>query len=171
MIYVPAVASKLHPRTVPAILEAGRIAEVWPMEHPHHYGYAFALWWEKAEHEPLGFTVVEHDVEVGPTILADFDACPEPWCCSPYNDHALLGCTRWRPGNMRDDAGLRSHSVPETARGTRWDNLDMRVYDELTRAGFRPHEHERQAVHHHGWTTEKGCKCGKTTCLQRGERT
>lgn len=76
------------------------------------------------------FAIVEHDVVVGPDVLAQFATCPEPWCvfgydpiCHPECQEAWrnqLGCTRFRAEIMAACPDALS-SIPKSRRN--WQNV------------------------------------------------
>ena len=144
MIYVPAVPSMLRPEVLPAILSEGWEAMVVPVDRsPTDYSKAFVTWWWSWVYS--GFTIIEHDVEVVPGILTALANCPDGWCCHPYNDASLLGCTRWRPSLLERAEPAIAALLGRVA----WNRLDVAVFDALTDAGYRPHIHEGRAIHHH----------------------
>lgn len=145
-VKVPA-AGRLHPAVIPALLFAG--AEAITVASCGSSEAAYSRWlvdWWLERDRPGGFAIVEHDVEIAPTMLQQFAECPEPWCVAPYRGgaEALLGCTRFRPAELPD---VRVHELV----GAHWKELDMRLYRRLLDAGRRPHKHRPAPRHHHGW--------------------
>jgi hypothetical protein len=140
-VIIPALAERLRPEVVLAALESAREhdqtwrVEVWCMHpsNPYHYDTVLRVWWM----DQLDFLLVEHDVELDSRAITELARCPRPWCCSPYNDHTLLGCTRFRPEQLGDPGW-----VPAA-----WHQLDQAVYTWLTLRGHQPHLHLGLARH------------------------
>lgn len=139
-VYVPVGARRgLHPDVVPAIIGAGYAAFVYPMVGDATYSEWLARWWRTS----MTLCIVEHDVIVDRAILKELDQCRQAWCCHPYNDLSLLGCTRFRPPGLPAPPG----QFPWV--GKPWPELDGAVYQWLHEQGQEPHRHERRARHEH----------------------
>lgn len=111
--------------------------------------------------EPL--VIVEHDIELRSGVLADFDACPEPWCFHAYplkysyeecvQDagpvFAPFGCTRFRPALSDALASLPEcftwNSLPDH------NGLDRALSGHLAEHGYVPHRHPGEMLHWHDY--------------------
>jgi hypothetical protein len=114
------------------------------------YWAAMAMWWKNGEM----FMVLEHDVVCRPDIIAEFDACPEPWCafgyanmCHPECMEAwrnLLGCTRFRAEII---AAVPDAVTSVDPKYYDWHNMCDGVGNNLRAAGFTHHWHYPPAEH------------------------
>jgi len=142
-IIIPAVAERLRPEVIPAALAAAQehdqpgMVEVWWIHpnNPYHYDTLLRGWWMVQ----MTFLLLEHDVVLERQAIAEFAQCPRPWCVSPYNDHTLLGCSRFRPEQLGAPGWLPSA----------WNQLDQAVYAWLGMRGHQPHIHPGLARHLH----------------------
>src|ERR1035438_8742777 len=107
---------ELNPQTI----DAAPPDAIWKYVgyHKDHYWEVLRDIWAKGE----DFVVIEHDVVCHPDVLAQFDACPEPWCAFGYSNMCheecreawrnQLGATRFRAEGMaKCPAALTS--IPE----------------------------------------------------------
>jgi len=148
IVCVPAIPRLIHRRTVPSIIQTGLDCFVCNVQEPTSYYNYFYSWWYRFE---TGFIIVEHDVEIlsaaitetQQDILNEMISCDSPWCVSPYNDHHLLGCTKFIPLQMRIDF----LTIKELCNG-HWKGLDMAISKSLRQNGEIPHIHRRGTFHH-----------------------
>lgn len=151
IVCIPAVPGYLHPSVVPAVLQSGFDCVVCNVSEPNSYFHAFVNWWHSY---PNGFVVVEHDVEIIPAavtetqqnVLQEMVCCDSSWCCSPYNDHHLLGCTKFLPRHLKIN-----WTIVRELCGGRWEGLDMAVSKSIRQFGEIPHVHRRGTLHHHNY--------------------
>lgn len=152
IVCVPAIPRYLHSDTVPSVLQTDLDCFVCNVEAPNSYFNYLRSWWTSYS---SGFIIVEHDVQILPPavtetkqdILNEMASCNEPWCCSPYNDKHLLGCTKFIPFELEIDFD----QIYELTGGN-WRGLDMAVSASLRRYGEIPHIHRRGAIHHHNYS-------------------
>lgn len=117
--------------------------------------------WGKGE----AFCIVEHDIVVNPSTLADFAACLHGWCTFPFEymgkpTHAL-GCSKFSADLIaRNPDAMRKVGVMHDERHPKrhWCRLDANLRVILELAGETRHEHETM-VRHLG----DGCAHGCTT--------
>lgn len=164
--------TKLHLLTETSLAEHAAHAELVQLDatRPDAYWSAMAAWWADGE----SFTVVEHDIEIHGTVLADFTACPEVWCIFPYMGPSAellfmsLGCTRFRSvlitaePDLLEAVGRRTDGLPQKD----WRRMDTLMLGELRERGYSPHPHDPPVLHHHsyafpvGSSLPDGCACG-----------
>lgn len=117
---------------------------------PIAYWAALGAIWARGE----TFALLEHDVVCRPDIIAEFEACPEPWCVFPYDFchvecreawRNMLGCTRFHAELLEavPDAVSR---IPAGARD--WHNMCDGLGANLRAAGFTHHWHGPPVEHH-----------------------
>lgn len=161
-VVVPATPAGLHPRTVPAILEAGYWAEVWPMLGAESYFHLIAGLWARAEDS---FVLVEHDIEVHPGALESLERCPEGWCAFSYEVYAGdlaaayggpfgLGCTRFRrelleayPHAVAEAGEMDIHPLHKPRSYAVMDSTLTQVLRGPHR--LQVHQHHPNVTHHH----------------------
>lgn len=147
----------MHPATAEWLDLYAPDAERHRIEPTDRAGYwrLLAAVWRQGE----TFVVVEHDMEPRPDMLAEFDACPRPWCSAPYLGepkpgrprplitHAL-GCTRFRGEFMQRDPDFI-----QGFDGRQWDRLDSELATRLMHAPFWcfVHVHNPEIKHHHAY--------------------
>lgn len=167
-VIVGAVPAKLHPRTVPAILEAGYPAEVFDVSKwDEEYFHVLREVWAAGE----TFVTIEHDIEVSPEMIDGLVECWAPWCAHSYRVYwgglmdvypgsAGLGCTKFSADLIRKHPNLFDDDIPsstyENGRDGRfWMNLDGTVSQWLKGPyGYTVHRHNPDVTHHHGYDYE-----------------
>ncbi len=148
-VYVP--HTYRHPQTVAGVPRNA----VWVDVAQSDIAYYAALcdWWSKGE----TFLVLEHDVVCRPDVIAELDACPEPWCLYGYDPYCheecreawrnALGCTRFRAELL----AAVPDAVTSIPRGYwDWHNVCDGIGHNLRAAGFTHHWHG-PPVRHHSW--------------------
>lgn len=145
--YVPYTA--VHPVTV----DAAPKDAVWVDVSSSTEAYFSALHHIWAQGET--FALLEHDVVCRPDVIAELEACPEPWCLYGYADichpecqeawRNQLGCTRFREELIAAVPDAIS-SIPPDERD--WHNLCDRLGERLRAAGFTHHWHDPWVDHH-----------------------
>jgi hypothetical protein len=159
-VVVPATPRGLHPLTVPAILEAGYVAEVHPMLIQESYWELLRGLWDEGN----TFAIVEHDIGVTRDQLFALEDCGRPWCAFSYEVYAGdlaaayggpygLGCTRFRyeilqkiPGAVEEAGTYDQHPVHPPRSYAVMDSTLTRV---LRSHGHEPHQHFPNVVHRH----------------------
>lgn len=173
--------TKLDGRTRVALTgRAARLAFVHVGGSPSAYADLLVELWARGE----AFVLVEHDIEIHDGVLPELAACPEPWCLFPYArllpgpkvrwdgrgwgpGVALLsnnlGCTRWSAELMAALPDLMTE-VRNTARpglpAGHWSRLDDVSAQLLSLAGYEPHVHHPEVLHHHWLDRWNCCACG-----------
>lgn len=152
-VIVPATLDKLRPEVLHAIYAAGGDPWVWDLS-----GKPMGYWRLVRDRWAAGddLTIVEHDIVIPPNALADFDACPRPYCFHSFElflgdveqvyEQPGLGCVRFRSELL----AAVPFTVPEmTWNGEDQVGLDTRLWQMLKAAGYGPHRHEPRAEHLH----------------------
>lgn len=115
----------------------------------HDYWRLLCDLWEPS----YDLKICEQDVVWRPDIDETFDACPEPWCAFPYDNHSpqdaeawanMLGCTRFRKELMAAVPDALK-SVEERFRD--WHYLCDGIGKNLRAAGYTHHWHAPAVVH------------------------
>lgn len=128
-------------------------------DDPSAYWELLASEWRYGEIDaPL--VVVEHDVLPARGVVEAMQACPRPWCASPYQlgtgvwlDEGL-GCTKFSAKLITDHPDLmevvgRIDNDGMPARD--WHRLDVRIARTLRDLGYAPHRH-RRSTHLHDYS-------------------
>jgi hypothetical protein len=155
LIVVPFVAGMLEPATrVWADANDAHLQHLGP--EPDAYWALLAREWR----EPWGpLVIVEQDVVPAPGAVDGMEACPKPWCASPYQLgtgvwlEEGLGCTKFSARLRRDFPELleavgdvADYGVPAKD----WHRLDVRLAAALRALGYAPHIH-RRSLHLHDY--------------------
>jgi hypothetical protein len=170
LVVVGAVPAKLHPRTVPAILESGCDVDVQVFDvsgSDEQYYEVLRDVWNIGE----SFITIEHDIEVSSDMLARLFLCSHLWCAhsyriywgdlmSTYPGSAGLGCARFdrrliaKYPNLFDD-DIPSSTYDNGRDGRFWMNLDGALSHWL-KGPYREtvHRHKPDVTHHHGYDYE-----------------
>lgn len=157
----PGVERGLHPLCEQALAEFAPDAEmIYLGTRPDAYHDLLGELW--AAGQP--FLLVEHDVEIHGSVVSELEACPEPWCAFAYGIgyppgpiDSSLGCTRFSTEIIEAVPDLIS-MLPVRD----WRRQDCEIAPRLKTAGFEPHVHEPQVLHHHAYPAPGGqrCACG-----------
>lgn len=118
-----------------------------------------------------GFVNIEHDIVVRPGLVAEFVACPEPWCGSPYSIGtslgSYLGCVRFSDAMVQGypDAVRAIDRLPWDGTERRyWGRLDTRLIQVLTDQYHLVQHLHWPAVEHLNPTKTPptwNCRCGQ----------
>ncbi|MBT8161001.1 MULTISPECIES: hypothetical protein [Arthrobacter] len=113
-----------------------------------------------SEHVGKPLTVVEQDVVPARGVVEAMEACPEPWCASPYQlgtgvwlDEGL-GCTKFSAKLIADHPDLMEVVgwIDDDGMPARdWHRLDVRIARTLRDLGYAPHRH-RRSTHLHDYS-------------------
>jgi hypothetical protein len=137
-MHVAVPATNLHPSVIPAILASGYFPTVYSLKKPTDYGELMAELWEQR----MDLCIVEHDVEVNPHTLLEFEECPELWCAAPYmvgeGWATGFGCSRFR----------YPRPIPAIKIPMAWANVESAYMSAMKAAGYRYHVHG-EVTHHH----------------------
>lgn len=146
-VYIPHTAR--HPLTVSTAPENATWVDV--SQSDFAYYAALASWWDRGE----TFMVLEHDVICRPDVVAELDACPEPWCLYGYEEichpgcmeawRNALGCTRYRKELIAAVPDALMSIPPDN---WDWHNVCDGLGDNLRAAGYTHHWHEPWVSHH-----------------------
>ena len=109
-------------------------------------------------HVPGDLLLVEHDILPAPGVTEAMEACPRPWCSSPYRiEHTWLpdglGCIRLAARLKERYPDLMARLGEMTGDGLPpkdWHRLDVRLSQLLRSLGYRPHLH-RRSLHLHDY--------------------
>lgn len=167
MIVVPYISGMLHARVAPAIVRAGGFPSMVKLPAGDPYAYAALvnrLW---AEGDDL--IIIEHDIEISPSVLIEFGRCPQVWCAHRYPLSANpatpadapttfgFGCVRFRGELMRawpeavlEAIALELHPIHPPGS---WPIFDSQLSTWLSRPprSVTPHRHTPDVTHHHDY--------------------
>lgn len=129
-----------------------------------------ALW---ADQET--FLVVEHDIVIHEGLVAEYEACDEEWCSSPYTYFDIpvmvggggLGCTKFSRSLMRrwPTAVTQAMEIPYAGHPPyHWCGCDYRIWTLLRRGGSFASEYPAKRhqshteVRHRSGKASHGCR-------------
>ena len=130
------------------------------------YGELLVELWEKGE----TFLVVEHDIILPAGIVAEYKACDEEWCSSPYAYFDMpvttsgggLGCTKFSSGLMARWPTMmrRAMEIPYTGHAPwHWCGCDWRTYTALRAGGLGASEWPAERHQTHTEVKHRAGKC------------
>jgi hypothetical protein len=152
--------TRLQPDVLAAVRASGRPYEcVNVSDSDESYFRLLSELWAAGE----SFTLVEHDVIVGPETLASFDDCPHLWCAAKYSylkgSYWGLGCTRFRGPLLKQFPGIMDevgeYKAPRHS-PRHWCTLDQALTHTLSahRVEF-PHIHGEVEHLGDGWPAHR----------------
>ena len=151
---VPAVEGFLKPETR-AWADRHGADVTWLDRDAEAYWRFLAAEWRV----PGDLLLIEHDILPAPGVTVQMEACPRPWCSSPFmiENGWLpdgLGCVRLagrlkerHPDLMERLGEMTGDGLPPKD----WRRLDVRLSKLLRSPGYRPHLH-RRSVHLHDYS-------------------
>jgi hypothetical protein len=155
----------LEPGVVEAIEQSGYVPELCDVsgDVEAYWRLLCAVWAQGKD-----FAVVEHDVVVDRTTLADLERCARDWCAARYHylggSYAGLGCVVFKaplltkyPTVLLDAARHDYGPLHPRTVGQHWCTLDHAVTTELTSHGLQRHLGSHGSVQHLGGWPSHGC--------------